>query len=530
MQFKQEARESLKRGINILADAVVTTLGPKGRNVALNTAWDGLRVLHDGVSIAKEIVLDDPFENTGAQLVKQASEQTADLAGDGTTTSTLLAREMYNLGFEAVTEGVNPMILKRGIDKAIDAVVKELEKMAEPIPEDNLQKIKQVAVISSQDEKLGSLIAEAVVKVGKTGVIDVQEGAGSDVELKYSEGMSFAGGYLDPNFATDRMRMEADSPNTYILITTKRITAMQDIIPLFKKLVAKEAKHLVILCEELSGEALAAVVVNYGKGIIFTLPLKTVVAGEHKKALLEDIAVLTGGTVITEELGKTWETIDIEDLGQAQKVWADKYKTSIIGGKGSTEKIQERIVELQSGLANKEYSEKDKEILRERLARLTTGVAVISVGGRTDVEMRDKKERVIDAVAATKAALEEGIVAGGGVALLRARKAIYHNHLGGEERVGQDIVYDALEKPLFMIAYNSGENAKEVVETVGKHHGNIGFDCISQKYEDMLAVGIIDPAKVVRVALQNAGSVVGAMLTTEAIVVEKPEQAGGSTR
>ena len=528
IQFKEEARASFKRGVDILADAVVTTLGPRGRNVAINTAWDGLRVIRDGVSIAKEIVLENPFEDTGAQLVKEAAEQTADLAGDGTTTSTLLAREMFNLGLEAISNEINPVIVVRGIDKAIDAVVKELENMAKPIPENDIEKIRQVATISSGDEKLGSLIADAFIKVGKTGLIDVQEGSGTDVELKHSEGMSFAGGYLDENFSTNRTRMEAESTSPHILLTTKRMTSITDILPLFKKLVAKEIKNLVILAEELSGEAMAVVVVNYGKGLIFTLPLKTVVNGQPKRDLLEDIAVLTGGTVITEESGKTWETVEIEDLGQAQKVWADKYNTRIIGGKGDPEKIQERIEQLKTGLKNKEFSEKDKELIRERLARLTTGVGLIVVGGRTEVEMRDKKERVYDAVSATKAAIEEGIVPGGGVALLRARGILLTiKDLSPEEAIGARIVFDALAKPLYMIAQNSGEAGDEVVEKVLKGNANWGYNSLLQVYGDMYEMGIIDPAKVVRVALQKAGGVVGSMLTTEATVVEKPEKVEG---
>jgi len=422
LKFSEEARQKLATGVNILAKAVVTTLGPRGRNVALDRKWGAPNVVHDGVSVAKEIELPDPFENMGAQLVKEAASKTNDVAGDGTTTSTLLTQTMVNLGLKNVTAGANPMILKRGIDEAVKEVVSQIKKIRKKIDIKKEEEIVQVATISAGDAEIGKKIAEAIMKVGKDGVVTVEEGKGLQMEIEYKEGMEFDRGYASPYFVTDAEKMVAEVEDPYILITDKKISAISDLLPFLEKFV-KVSKNLVIIADEVEGEALATLVVNKLRGVFNALVVKAPGFGDRRKEMLEDIAILTGGTVISEELGKKLENIEVEDCGRADKVWADKENCRIIGGKGDEEKIKARIAQIKRQI-EETTSEFDKEKLQERLAKLSGGVAVINVGAATEVEMKEKKERVTDAVSATKAALEEGIVAGGGVALLQARKVL----------------------------------------------------------------------------------------------------------
>ena len=422
LKFSEEARQKLATGVNILAKAVVTTLGPRGRNVALDRKWGAPNIVHDGVSVAKEIELPDPFENMGAQLVKEAASKTNDVAGDGTTTSTLLTQIMVNLGLKNVTAGANPMILKRGIDEAVKAVVTQIKKMAKKIDIKKEEEIIQVATISAGDKEIGKKIAEAIMKVGKDGVVTVEEGKGLQMEIEYKEGMEFDRGYASPYFVTDTEKMVAEVEDPYILITDKKISAISDLLPFLEKFV-KVSKNLVIIADEVEGEALATLVVNKLRGVFNALVVKAPGFGDRRKEMLEDIAILTGGTVISEELGKKLENVEVEDCGRADKVWADKENCRIIGGKGNPEKIKARIAQIRRQI-EETTSEFDKEKLQERLAKLAGGVAVINVGAATEVEMKEKKERVNDAVSATKAALEEGIVAGGGVTLLQARKVL----------------------------------------------------------------------------------------------------------
>jgi chaperonin GroL len=422
LKFSEDARQKLAVGVNILAKAVVTTLGPRGRNVALDRKWGAPNVVHDGVSVAKEIELPDPFENMGAQLVKEAASKTNDVAGDGTTTSTLLTQTMVNLGLKNVTAGANPMVLKRGIDEAVKEVVSQIKKMAKKIDIKKEEEIVQVATISAGDAEIGKKIAEAIMKVGKDGVVTVEEGKGLPMEIEYKEGMEFDRGYASPYFVTDAEQMVAEVEDPYILITDKKISAISDLLPFLEKFV-KVSKNLVIIADEVEGEALATLVVNKLRGVFNALVVKAPGFGDRRKEMLEDIAILTGGTVISEELGKKLENVEVEDCGRADKVWADKENCRIIGGKGDEEKIKARIAQIKRQI-EETTSEFDKEKLQERLAKLSGGVAVINVGAATEVEMKEKKERVTDAVSATKAALEEGIVAGGGVTLLQARKVL----------------------------------------------------------------------------------------------------------
>src|SRR3989344_5303500 len=417
IKFSEEARQALVKGVNTLAQAVVTTLGPKGRNVALDKKWGAPNVVHDGVTVAKEIDLEDPFENMGAQLVKEAASKTNDVAGDGTTTATLLAQSIINIGFKNVTAGANPMILKVGMEKAVDAVVAEISKMSKKVQDADVAK---VATISAQDDKIGSLIAEALNKVGKDGVVTVEEGKGLELSIDYKEGMEFDKGYASPYFVTNPDRMESEVEDPYILITDKKISALNELLPFLENLV-KVSKNLVIIADEVEGEALATLVVNKLRGTFNTLAIKAPGFGDRREEMLEDIAILTGGTVISEDTGRKFESVSIEDCGRADKVWADKENARIIGGKGTPVKLKARIAQIKRAI-DESTSDFDREKLQERLAKLSGGVAVINVGAATEIEMKDKKERVNDAVAATKAALEEGIVPGGGVALLKARK------------------------------------------------------------------------------------------------------------
>lgn len=526
LKFSEEARQKLARGVNILAKAVVTTLGPRGRNVALDRKWGAPNVVHDGVSVAKEIDLEDAFENMGAQLVKEAASKTNDVAGDGTTTSTLLTQAIVNLGMKNITAGANPMILKRGIEKAVEEVITQVKKMAKKININKEEEITQVATISAADADVGAKIAEAIRKVGKDGVVTVEEGKGLQMEIEYKEGMEFDRGYASPYFSTDADKMVAEVEDAYILITDKKISAVVDILPFLEKFV-KVSKNLVIIADEIEGEALATLVVNKIRGTFNALVIKAPGFGDRRKEMLEDIAILTGGTVISEDLGKKLESIDVDDCGRAEKVWADKENSRIIGGKGSDLKIKARIAQIRRQI-DETTSEFDREKLQERLAKLSGGVAVINVGAATEVEMKERKERVNDAVAATKAALEEGIVAGGGVALLQARKSLESVKKTmdfEEEKTGVDIVYKALAEPLKMIVANAGVDAGWVLKKVEEaKDGDYGFNAMTLGFGSMFKQGIVDPAKVVRSALENASSVAIMILTTEALITDLPEK------
>lgn len=522
LKFAKDARESLKKGIDTVAKAVVTTLGPKGRNIALDKKWGAPNIVHDGVSVAKEIDLPDPFENMGAQLVKEAASKTNDNAGDGTTTSTLLAQVITDRGMKKIDAGANPMIVKKGIEKAVEAVVAELKKQAKPIKTQT--EITQVATISAGDDVIGAKIAEALEKVGRDGVVTVEEGKGLTIDIEYKEGMEFDRGYASAYMVTNADKMEAEIENPYILLTDKKISSIQDLIPFLEKFV-KVSKNLVIVADEIDGEALATLVLNKLKGTFNALAIKAPGFGDRRKEMLEDIAVLTGATVISEDTGRTFESIEVSDLGQADKVWADKDNARIIGGKGEKSKIDARIESIKKQIKAVD-SDFDKEKLEERLAKLSGGVAQINVGAATEIELNDKKERVKDAVGATKAAVEEGIVPGGETALLRAREVL--KKLGaqkGDEQLGVDIVYEALEEPIKWLAKNAGEDEAAVLKKVLlKKDSDFGYNALSGEFGSMTKMGIIDPVKVTRSALQNAASVAMMVLTTEGLVTDIPEE------
>lgn len=526
MVFGEEARTKLAKGVNTLAKAVTTTLGPRGRNVAIDQKWGSPKVIHDGVTVAKEIDLEDPFENMGAQMVKEAASKTNDVAGDGTTTSTLLTQAMVNRGLRNVAAGSNPMILKRGFDKAIESVVEEVGRMAKQIPADDIEQITQVATISAASEDIGKMIAEAIKKVGKDGVVTVEEGKSLHMESEHKEGMEFDRGYASPYFVTNPDRMEAEIEDPYILITDKKISAVSDLLPFLEKVV-KISKNVVIIADDVDGEALATLVVNKLRGTFNALVVKAPGFGDRRKAMLEDIAILTGGTVISDDLGKKLENVDIEDLGRADSVWSSKDATRVIGGKGDASALKARIAQIRREL-DESTSEFDSEKLQERLAKLSGGVVVIKVGAATEVELKEKKERVNDAVSATKAALEEGIVAGGGTTYLNARTQLLKlrdSLESPEEKVGVEIVYNALAEPIRMLAQNSGLDAGRVMHEIEqKNTPDYGFDAVTREFGSMVKKGILDPAKVVRSAIQNAGSVAGAILTTEALVADLPEK------
>jgi chaperonin GroEL len=521
--FSEDARQSLVRGVNILAKAVVTTLGPKGRNVAIDKKWGAPNVIHDGVSVAKEIELQDPYENMGAQLVKEAASKTNDVAGDGTTTATLLAQSIINNGFKNVTAGANPMILKIGMEKGVVAVVDEIKKMKKTVKDADIQK---VATISAQDEKIGSLIAEALMKVGKDGVVTVEEGKGLTMEVDYKEGMEFDKGYASPYFVTNADKMESEIDDAYILITDKKISAIADLLPFLEGFI-KVSKNLVIIADDIEGEALATLVVNKMRGTVNIMAVKAPGFGDRRKAMLEDIAVLTGGTVISEDTGRKLDNVKVEDCGRADKVWADKENCRIIGGKGAAAALKARISQIRREI-DETTSDFDKEKLQERLAKLAGGVAVISVGAATEVEMKDKKERVNDAVSATKAALEEGIVPGGGVALLRARGVLLklkETLTNADEKTGIDILYQALGEPIRWISKNAGADDGWVIRTVEESKvADYGFNAMTMQFGSMIAAGVIDPAKVTRSAVQNAASIGMMVLTTEALITDIPEK------
>ncbi len=522
LKFSKEAREALLKGIDIVAKAVVTTLGPKGRNIALDKKWGAPNIVHDGVSVAKEIDLPDPFENMGAQLVKEAASKTNDTAGDGTTTSTLLAQVMTQKGMKKVDSGANPMIVKKGIEKSVEAVVGELKKMAKPIK--GKEEIAQVATISAGDGEIGAKIAEALEKVGRDGVVTVEEGKGLTIDIEYKEGMEFDRGYASAYFVTNADRMEAEIEDPYILLTDKKISSIQDLLPFLEKFV-KISKSLVIIADEIDGEALATLVVNKLKGSFNTLAIKAPGFGDRRKEMLEDIAALTGGTVISEDTGRTFESIEVTDLGRADKVWADKDNARIIGGKGDRGVMDARISSIKKQIAATD-SDFDKEKFEERLAKLSGGVAVINVGATTEIELNDKKERVKDAVGATKAAVEEGIVPGGETAFLRAREVIKGIKFEkGDEQIGADIVYDSLQEPIEWLAKNAGDDELKVVTKISASKDqDFGYNALTGEFGSMTKMGIIDPVKVTRSALQNAASVAMMVLTTEGLVTDIPEE------
>ena len=529
LKFSDDARQSLVHGVNVLTKAVVTTLGPKGRNVAIDKKWGAPAVIHDGVSVAKEIELSDPFANMGAQLVKQAAEKTNDAAGDGTTTSTALAAAIVNQGMKNITAGSNPMAIKRGIDKGVEALVAEIKKISKPIK--GHDEIAQVATISAGDDDIGKKIAEALDKVGKDGVVTVEEGKGLTIDIEYKEGMEFDKGYASAYFVTIPEKMEAEITTPYILITDKKIASIQDLLPFLESFV-KVSKSLVIIADDVEGEALATLVVNKLRGSFNVLAVKAPGFGDRRTAMLEDIAILTGGTVISEDTGRTFEGVKVEDLGQADKVWADKDNCRIIGGKGSKAALLARISQLKEELA-KTTSEFDREKIEERLAKLAGGVAVINVGAATEVELNDKKERVKDAVGATKAAVEEGIVPGGEVTLIRAARVLDTLKLVGDEKIGLDILKYALEQPFRWLLKNSGMDDGYYLKLVLEaKDADFGVNVATGETGSMLKFGVIDPAKVTRSALQNAASVGTMILTTEALVTEIPEEkktpAGGN--
>lgn len=519
--FSEEARSKLVSGVNKLAKAVVTTLGPKGRNVAIDKKWGGPTVLHDGVSVAKEVELSDPFENMGAQLVKEAASKTNDIAGDGTTTATLLAQQMVIAGMKNIAAGANPMQMKRGIDKAVTAVIDELNTFKKDLTEDEWQ---SVATISAQKPEIGAKIAEALKLVGRDGVVTVEESKGMDFEIEHKGGMQFDKGYASAYFVTDAANMESVIEHPYILITDQKISAINDMLP-FLENTMKVSKNIVIIADDIEGEALATLVVNKMRGAFNILAVKAPAFGDRRKAILQDIAVLTGGTLISEDTGRKLDSVTIEDLGQADRVWSDKDNTQIIGGKGDSKTIDARLTQIRKE-HDKATSEFDKEKAAERLAKLSGGVAVIKVGAATEVELNELKERVKDAVGATKAAIEEGIVPGGGVALIRAMKALDKVKAdNSDETVGIQIVKDSLSQPLRWLALNSGVDAGWVVKKVEESTNlNFGFNSLTLEFEDMIKAGILDPVKVTRSALQNAASVASMILTTECLITDIPEE------
>jgi chaperonin GroEL len=525
LSFEEEARTLLLRGVEKLSDAVRITLGPKGRNVVLDKKFGSPTVTNDGVTIAKEIELEEPYENMGAQLVKEVATKTQDVAGDGTTTGVVLAHAMIKEGLKNIAAGANPMFLKRGIEKAVDVVVEQIKKISKKI--ESKEEIAQVATISSNnDPEIGKLIADAMEKVGKDGVITVEEAKAIETTMEVVEGMQFDRGYISPYFVTNAERMECVLEEPYILIHDKKISSMKDLLPLLEKIV-QVGKPLLVIAEDVEGEALATLVVNKIRGTLSTAAVKAPGFGDRRKAMLEDIATLTGGRVVSEELGLKLENTDISMLGKAKRVTIDKENTTIVEGAGKPEDVKARIgqIRVQIEEATSDY---DREKLQERLAKLAGGVAVINVGAATEVEMKEKKHRVEDALSATRAAVEEGIVPGGGVTLLRCIEAvdkmIEGEKLVGDERTGAQIVMKALESPLRQIAENAGMEGSVVVEKLKKEKESVGFDAERNEYRDLMAAGVIDPTKVTRCALQNAASVAAMLLTTEALVTEKPEK------
>jgi chaperonin GroEL len=519
--YSEQSRQAILRGVNQLADAVKVTLGPKGRNVVLEKKFGGPNITKDGVTVAKEIELKDPLENMGAQMVREVASKTSDVAGDGTTTATILAQAIFREGVKAVAAGANPMALKRGIEKAVEVATKEVTKLSKSVSGDM---IAQVGTISANsDQTIGNIIADAMKKVGKDGVITVEESKTMSTELETVEGMQFDRGYLSPYFVTDAERMEVVLEDPYILIHEKKVSNMKDLLPLLEQ-IARSGKPLLIIAEEVEGEALATLVVNKLRGTLNACAVKAPGFGDRRKAMLEDIAILTGGKAIMEETGIKLEGVRLEDLGRAKRITVDKDNTTIVDGNGKEKDIQGRIKQLRAQI-DETTSDYDREKLQERLAKLAGGVAVIKVGAATETEMKEKKARVEDALHATRAAVEEGIVPGGGVALLRAAKALTGLKAAGDEQIGVDIVRKAAEEPIRQIVVNSGTEGAIVVERVREHsNANYGFNAATDTYEDLVSAGVIDPTKVTRTALQNAASIASLMLTTEAMVAEIPEK------
>jgi len=521
IKYSSTAREKMMQGIDILADAVKVTLGPKGRNVLIEKSWGSPKITKDGVTVAKEIELEDKFENMGAQMVKEVASKTSDVAGDGTTTATVLAQAIYREGSKLVAAGSNPMYIKRGIDKAVNMVVEELRKISKPTQEK--KEIAQVGTISANnDTTIGEIISEAMEKVGKEGVITVEEAKGMETSLEIVEGMQFDRGYLSPYFVSDPEKMEVNLEEPYILLHEKKISNMKDLVPILEQ-IARMSKPLLIIAEDVEGEALATLVVNKIRGTLQCAAVKAPGFGDRRKAMLEDIAILTGGRVISEDLGIKLENITLNDLGTAKKVNIDKDNTTIVDGGGSREALEGRVKQIRVQI-EETTSDYDREKLQERLAKLIGGVAVIRVGAATETEMKEKKDRVEDALNATRAAVEEGIVPGGGVAFIRAVKPLEKVKFQGEEQLGLDLVRRALEEPLRQIANNAGFEGSVVVQKVKEGNGAFGFNAENGQYEDLFKAGVIDPTKVTRFSLQNAASVAGLLMTTEAMVAEKPEK------
>jgi chaperonin GroEL len=521
IRFSEEARNRVLRGVNLLADAVTVTLGPKGRNVVLEKSWGAPTVTKDGVTVAKEIQLEDKFENMGAQMVKEVASKTSDVAGDGTTTATVLSRAIFGEGLKLVAAGHDPMSIKRGIDKAVEKVVDELKSMSKPTRDRD--EIAQVGTISANNDKtIGDILAEAMDKVGKEGVITVEEAKGLETTLDLVEGMRFDRGYLSPYFVTDPERMECVYEDAYILIHEKKISSMKDLLPVLEN-VAKTGKPLVIIAEEVEGEALATLVVNKIRGTLRVAAVKAPGFGDRRKAMLEDIAILTDGKMIAEELGIKLENVTLKDLGRAKRVIVDKDNTTVVEGAGKKSAIEGRITQIRAQI-EETTSDYDREKLQERLAKLAGGVAVVKVGAATEVEMKEKKARVEDALHATRAAVEEGIVPGGGVALIRAAATLANLRVSNDEKVGVRIIQKALEEPLRWIADNAGADGAVVLDKVKNGKGAFGFNAASEEFEDLVKAGIVDPTKVVRTALQNAASVAGLLITTEAMIADKPEK------
>ncbi len=520
IHYSTEAREKMMKGVDTLADAVKVTLGPKGRNVLLEKSFGSPKITKDGVTVAKEIELEDKFENMGAQMVKEVASKTSDVAGDGTTTATILAQAIYREGSKLVAAGSNPMAVKRGIDKAVDLVAEELKNISKPTKEK--KEIAQVGTISANnDSTIGKVISEAMEKVGKEGVITVEEAKGMETTLEIVEGMQFDRGHLSPYFVTDPEKMEAHLEEPYLLLHESKISNMQDLVPLLEQ-IAKMGKPLLIIAEDVEGEALAALVVNKLRGTLKCAAVKAPGFGDRRKAMLEDIAVLTGGQVICEDLGLKLENVTLNDLGTAKRITVDKDNTTIVEGGGTREALEGRVKQIRAQI-EETTSDYDREKLQERLAKMIGGVAVINVGAATETEMKERKDRVEDALNATRAAVEEGIVPGGGVALVRAMKTLKKGVVTGEAQIGVDLVRRALEEPVRQIADNAGFEGAVVIQRVIEGEDNFGFNAEKGEYEDLMEAGVIDPTKVTRFALQNAASVAGLLLTTEAMVAEKPE-------
>jgi len=519
--FDEKARQLIKKGVDQLADTVKVTLGPKGRNVVLDKGFGSPTITNDGVTIAKEIELEDKFENVGAQVVQEVASKTNDAAGDGTTTATLLAQNMVAEGFKNVAAGANPIVIKRGVEKGVKAVVDELKKISKPVKTN--EEISQVGTISSQDTGVGKLIAEVMEKVGKDGVVTVEESQTFGLSKEVVEGMQFDKGYVSPYMITNSDRMEAEYKDAHILITDKKVSALNEILPLLEKLAQAGKKELVIIADEVEGEALATFVVNKLRGTFNVLAVKAPGFGDRRKEMLEDIAILTGGKVISEDIGLKLENTEIESLGQARRVVATKEDTTVVEGKGDEQAIKDRVAQIKKELKDTD-SDFDKEKLQERLGKLGGGVAVIKAGAATETELKEKKHRIEDALHATRAAIEEGIVPGGGVALIRAMSVLDDLAVEGDEKIGINILKRALEEPVRQIAINAGKEGSVIAEAVKKSEGNEGYNAEIDKFEDLVAAGIVDPTKVTRSALQNAASAAAMLLTTEAVVTDLPEK------